>query len=97
MGDGPCGPCTEIFYDLSGKGISSDEKLTIQDLDNKRFIEIGNIVFSEFYHKGEDYSPLAQKCVFATVITANSLNLFTELSFNMVKKCAKSDGSVEIF
>lgn len=63
MGDGPCGPCTEIFYDLSGKGVSHDEKLTIEDLDNKKFIEIGNIVFSEFYHKGQDYSPLAQKCV----------------------------------
>jgi len=63
MGDGPCGPCTEIFYDLSEKGLSPAEKLTIDDLDSKRFIEIGNIVFSEFYHQGEKYSPLAQKCV----------------------------------
>ncbi|WNE40918.1 MAG: Alanine--tRNA ligase [Mycoplasmataceae bacterium] len=63
MGDGPCGPCTEIFYELSGKGVSPEQNLTIEDLDNKRFIEIGNIVFSEFYHKGEEYSPLTQKCV----------------------------------
>lgn len=63
MGDGPCGPCTEIFYDLSEQGLSPTEKLTIDDLESKRFIEIGNIVFSEFYHQGDDYLPLSQKCV----------------------------------
>jgi alanyl-tRNA synthetase len=60
MGDGPCGPNTEIYFDFQ-----SEKELAkkIEDLDNKRFIEICNIVFPEFYHKGEEYLPLAEKCV----------------------------------
>jgi alanyl-tRNA synthetase len=49
MGDGPCGPCTEIFYDFQ---TSDDLPNKITDLESKRFLEIGNIVFSEYYHQG---------------------------------------------
>lgn len=75
MGDGPCGPCTEIFYDTGfiktpqdpSKGVlfqkEGDLPQNITDLENKRFLEVGNIVFSEFYHQGEKYLPLEQKCV----------------------------------
>ena len=68
MGDGPCGPCTEIFFDFH----QNDKKLPqkISDLESKRFLEIGNIVFSEYYHQKEKshdsslpYLPLTQKCV----------------------------------
>ncbi|QCI16069.1 alanine--tRNA ligase [Buchnera aphidicola] len=47
MGDsGPCGPCTEIFYDYG----STDIKSSIDFLknENNRFVEIWNIVFIEF-------------------------------------------------
>jgi len=60
MGDGPCGPNTEIYYDFQ-TGQELPKKIT--DLDNKRFLEISNTVFPEFYHKGTDYLPLAEKCV----------------------------------
>ncbi|KLL05050.1 MAG: alanyl-tRNA synthetase [Mycoplasmataceae bacterium RV_VA103A] len=60
MGDGPCGPNTEIYFDFVPP---SNLPKDITDLDNKRFIEICNIVFPEFYHKGEEYLPLAEKCV----------------------------------
>jgi alanyl-tRNA synthetase len=68
MGDGPCGPCTEIFYDFGGNENLSQtkelyQKLSIADLESKRFLEVGNIVFSEYYHQGEEYLPLQQKCV----------------------------------
>eukprot|EP00745_Piridium_sociabile_P030384 TRINITY_DN50378_c0_g1_i1.p1 TRINITY_DN50378_c0_g1~~TRINITY_DN50378_c0_g1_i1.p1 ORF type:complete len:358 (+),score=16.20 TRINITY_DN50378_c0_g1_i1:118-1191(+) len=46
--DSPCGPCTEIFYDVKGTStiISHDH---VQDIiDDKRFIELWNIVFMEF-------------------------------------------------
>jgi alanyl-tRNA synthetase len=60
MGDGPCGPNSEIFYDFrAGQEIPKNTS----DLDNKRFIEICNIVFPEFYHQEDKYLPLAQKCV----------------------------------
>ena len=60
MGDGPCGPNTEIYFDFHGE---KELPKNIEELDNKRFIEICNIVFPEFYHKGEEYLPLAEKCV----------------------------------
>ncbi|CAL4326461.1 alanine--tRNA ligase [Buchnera aphidicola] len=47
MGDtGPCGPCTEIFYDYYSNNASN----SFEFLENKndRFIEIWNIVFIEF-------------------------------------------------
>jgi alanyl-tRNA synthetase len=53
IGEGPCGPCTEIFldrgtkYDPDNIGI----RLLEEDLENDRYIEIWNIVFSQFNSK----------------------------------------------
>jgi len=63
MGDtGPCGPCTEIFYDHGpevpgGPPGSPDE-------DGDRYIEIWNLVFMQF-DRGSDgeMSPLPAPCV----------------------------------
>lgn len=64
IGEGPCGPDTEIFYDRGEKydpekvGI----KLLQEDLENDRYIEIWNIVFSEFNNDGDNnYEELKQK------------------------------------
>ncbi|WP_295165055.1 alanine--tRNA ligase-related protein, partial [uncultured Buchnera sp.] len=47
MGDrGPCGPCTEIFYDYENTIIN--HSLEFLENKNNRFIEIWNIVFIEF-------------------------------------------------
>jgi alanyl-tRNA synthetase len=47
MGDtGPCGPCTEIFYD-HGPGISGGPPGSA-DADGDRWIEIWNLVFMQF-------------------------------------------------
>src|SRR6185436_16513579 len=47
MGDtGPCGPCTEIFYD-HGAGIAGGPPGT-PDADGDRYIEIWNLVFMQF-------------------------------------------------
>lgn len=50
IGEGPCGPNTEIFYD---RGEEYDPnnlgiKLLEEDLPNDRYIEIWNIVFSQY-------------------------------------------------
>lgn len=61
MGDGPCGSNTEIYYYF----LETDgyEEFNLNDLESKSFIEIINIVFSEFYHRGDKYLPLSKKCV----------------------------------
>ena len=47
MGDtGPCGPCSEIFYD-HGEGIPGGPPGS-PDADGDRFIEIWNLVFMQF-------------------------------------------------
>ncbi len=47
MGDtGPCGPCTEIFYD-HGPGIAGGPPGTPEE-DGDRYVEIWNLVFMQF-------------------------------------------------
>lgn len=47
MGEtGPCGPCTEIFYD-HGKDVAGSPPGTI-DEDGDRYVEIWNLVFMQF-------------------------------------------------
>lgn len=62
VGAGPCGPCTEIFFDRGPKFDSRGVELLKNDIENDRFIEIWNIVFSQFNNEGENkYTELAQK------------------------------------
>ena len=62
MGDtGPCGPCSEIHYDLRPEeGPVTDEAV----LDTDRFTEIWNLVFIQYNRKGPDVlDPLPNKHV----------------------------------
>jgi len=51
IGEGPCGPCTEIFYDRGSEYGDADISYIEKDIDNERFVEVGNIVFSQFNSK----------------------------------------------
>ncbi|BAC44646.1 alanine--tRNA ligase [Malacoplasma penetrans] len=64
IGSGPCGPCTEIYYDRGEKYDFQKlgEKLFFEDIENDRYIEIWNIVFSEFNNDGKNnYTKLARQ------------------------------------
>ncbi len=63
MGDtGPCGPCSEIFYD-HGEHIAGGPPGTA-DEDGDRYIEIWNLVFTQFDKQEDGYlKPLAKPCV----------------------------------
>ena len=44
---GPCGPCSEIFYDL-GPEVGGDPKQNVMGGEGDRFIEIWNLVFMQY-------------------------------------------------
>ncbi|MDR0920081.1 MAG: alanine--tRNA ligase, partial [Oscillospiraceae bacterium] len=60
-GSGPCGPCSEIYFDRGEKyGCGSPNCAVGCDCD--RFVEFWNLVFTEFNNDGNgNYTPLAQK------------------------------------
>lgn len=60
MGDtGPCGPCTEIFYD-HGEHIPGGLPGTL-DADGDRFVEIWNLVFMQFEQQKDGSRSLLPK------------------------------------
>jgi len=63
MGDtGPCGPCSEIFYD-HGESIPGGPP-GHADEDGDRYIEIWNLVFTQFDKQDDGYlKPLDAPCV----------------------------------
>ena len=60
-GAGPCGPCSEIYYDRGEKYGCGKPDCTV-GCDCDRYIEVWNNVFSQFDNDGEgNYSELRQK------------------------------------
>ena len=62
IGEGPCGPCTEIFYDRGDKYGDLSDPECYPGGENERFLEVWNLVFSQFNHnKDGSYTPLPNK------------------------------------
>ena len=104
IGQGPCGPDTEIFYD---RGIKYDPenigvKLCAEDIENDRYVEIWNVVFSEFNNDGSNnYSELAQKNIdtgaglerIASVLQDAPTNFDTDLFLPIIREMEKLSGA----
>lgn len=61
--EGPCGPTTEIHYDLTGKPCPKKEGC-VPNCSCERFIELWNLVFNEYFQdKNKKLTPLRQKGV----------------------------------
>ncbi len=65
MGEtGPCGPCSEIFYDM---GIEAAEELGVDKpfpLDEQRYVEIWNLVFMQFDRSSDGtLTPLPKRSI----------------------------------
>lgn len=95
MGQGPCGPCTEIFYDRGEKFAKQGSELLRDDIENDRFIEIWNIVFSQFNNDGENnYTELVQKNIdtgaglerIVSILQDAPTNFDTDLFLPIIKK-----------
>jgi len=98
IGEGPCGPCTEIFYDRGDKyGDLSDPECTPGG-ENERFLEVWNLVFSQFNHnKDGSYTPLPNKNIdtgaglerFASILQDVDSNFDTDLFMPIIERtCA---------
>ncbi|NQZ29055.1 MAG: alanine--tRNA ligase [Mycoplasmatales bacterium] len=101
MGMGPCGPDTEIFFDRGSKYDKRGIELIEKDLDNDRYIEIWNIVFSEFNNDGEgNYKELVQKNIdtgaglerIASILQGGHTNFDTDLFMPIIKKVEEMTG-----
>ena len=103
MGDtGPCGPCSEIFYD-HGEHIAGGPPGTPEE-DGDRFIEIWNLVFMQFERQSDgELEPLKSKGVdtgmglerLAAVMQHENNNydidIFKELTKDIVKLTPKTE------
>ncbi|WP_099205845.1 alanine--tRNA ligase [Scatolibacter rhodanostii] len=59
-GTGPCGPCSEIYFDR-GDDTGCGKPTCAAGCECDRFVEVGNIVFSQFESDGKGtYTPLAK-------------------------------------
>lgn len=101
IGEGPCGPNTEVFYD---RGESWDPnhlgiKLLQDDIENDRYIEIWGIVFSQYNAVNgvprEKYKELPSKNIdtgaglerIACILQGTPTNFETDLFMPIIEKC----------
>jgi len=63
MGDtGPCGPCSELHYDL-GEDLTSVEGESTPANDERRYIEVWNLVFMQFEQHADGMVPLPKPSI----------------------------------
>lgn len=106
IGEGPCGPNTEVFFD---RGEEWDPehlgiKLLEDDIENDRYIEIWGIVFSQYNAVNgvprEKYKELPSKNIdtgaglerIACILQKTPTNFETDLFMPIIKKCEELSG-----
>jgi alanyl-tRNA synthetase len=96
---GPCGPCTEIYYDF-GPEFGCKRKECSPECDCDRYLEIWNLVFTQYNFNGENYEELPNKNIdtglglerIAAVIEKNPSVFKTGLFADIIKKIEKISG-----
>ena len=104
IGPGPCGPDSEIFYDRGEKYDKRGPELIEKDIDNDRFIEIWNNVFSQFNHidgkERKDFPELPHKNIdtgmglerLVSIIQDVDTNYDTDLFMPIINKIEELSG-----
>lgn len=99
IGEGPCGPDSEIFYD-QGEEFGTDPENQMGG-DGDRFLEIWNLVFSQYdRQKDGSYLPLAKKNIdtgaglerLAAVLQHKKNNFETDLFFPIIQEASALSG-----
>ncbi|MEO3947082.1 alanine--tRNA ligase [Gorillibacterium sp. CAU 1737] len=101
IGEGPCGPCTEIFYDRGDHYGDLNDPECWPGGENERFLEVWNLVFSQFNHnKDGSYTPLPNKNIdtgaglerLATVLQDVDSNFDTDLFLPIIEETCRLAG-----
>ncbi|WP_175614913.1 alanine--tRNA ligase [Piscibacillus halophilus] len=102
IGEGPSGPNTEIFYDRGEKyGNDPHDPELYPGGENERYLEIWNLVFSQFNHNPDDtYTPLPKKNIdtgmglerMLSVIQDTKTNFETDLFMPIIKQTEEVSG-----
>jgi alanyl-tRNA synthetase len=99
IGEGPSGPNTEIFYDR-GESYGNDpsDPELYPGGENERYLEVWNLVFSQFNHNPDGtYTPLPKKNIdtgmglerMVSVIQDTKTNFETDLFLPIIKETEK--------
>lgn len=96
---GPCGPCSEIHYDF-GEEYGCGRKECNPNCECGRFLEIWNLVFTQYNFNGEKYLELPQKNIDTgmgleriTAVLEGSPSVFrTSLFGGIIKKIEEISG-----
>jgi alanyl-tRNA synthetase len=101
MGEtGPCGPCSEIFYDFGVEASESGEDKPFGE-DEQRYVEIWNLVFMQFDRASDGVlSPLPKPSIdtgmglerVAAVMQGVLSNFETDLFVPLIKRAAELVG-----
>ncbi|MEI5992867.1 alanine--tRNA ligase [Candidatus Enterococcus mansonii] len=105
IGAGPCGPDSEIFYDRgeSFNDVAEDDPENYPGGENERYLEIWNLVFSEFNHQADDtYEPLPHKNIdtgmglerVVSIVQNAPTNFETDLFMPIIHAVEKLSGQV---
>src|SRR5690606_24137983 len=104
MGDtGPCGPCTEIFFD-HGPAIAGGPPGSPDD-DGDRYIEIWNLVFMQFNRSADgSMAPLPKPSVdtgmglerIAAIMQGVHSNYDIDLFQDLIRKAAEVTGTADL-
>ncbi|WP_102345465.1 alanine--tRNA ligase [Bacillus sp. Marseille-P3661] len=102
IGEGPSGPNTEIFYDRGEEyGSDVNDPELYPGGENDRYLEIWNLVFSEFNHNPDNtYTPLPKKNIdtgmglerVASVMQEVPTNFDTDLFMPIIKATEEISG-----
>ncbi|CAI6015156.1 alanine--tRNA ligase [Cohnella sp. JJ-181] len=101
IGEGPCGPCTEIFYDRGDAYGDLSDPECFPGGENERFLEVWNLVFSQFNHnKDGSYTPLPNKNIdtgaglerFASIVQDVDSNFDTDLFQPIIARAGEIAG-----
>ncbi|WPS89161.1 alanine--tRNA ligase [Brevibacillus halotolerans] len=102
IGEGPSGPNTEIFYDR-GEAFGNDpsDPELYPGGENERYLEVWNLVFSQFNHNPDGtYTPLPKKNIdtgmglerMVSIIQNVDNNYETDLLFPLIEQTSQISG-----